>query len=59
MVASIPHNMEETIKVTKENHPSRQRFEDIENIDEDAARLLMSCQNHVCTNFCMQKRQYK
>ena len=58
MATSIPNNLETTLKVTKEDHPSNQRLLDIHDTTEDAARLLMSCQNHVCTQYCMRKRKY-
>ena len=56
MVSSLPNNLQDNIKITKQTHPCRQRLEDVDDITEDAARLLLSCQNHVCTDYCMRKR---
>ena len=58
MATSVPNNLETQLQPTKDTHPSKQRLQDIDNTTHDAARLLMSCQNHMCTNYCMRKRKY-
>jgi hypothetical protein len=59
MTANLPakHDNKTDIDVKKEKHPAYTRLHDVKDLEEDGAKLLLSVQNHMCTNYCMKKRK--
>jgi hypothetical protein len=45
------------IKIKKEDHPANKRLSEINDIDIDGAKLLLTTQTHLCTEYCMRKRK--
>jgi hypothetical protein len=40
------------------DHPASEYFHECVNVDDDAGRLLASCQRHACTSYCLRTRKH-
>ena len=57
LAAAIPPQYDFEGEIDKKDHPARYHLSDINNIQEDAVKLVKTCQYHICTDYCMRKRR--
>jgi hypothetical protein len=60
MTANIPAETEIHVDITGANHPAAKNLADVDPdmLQQDAADLLRSCQNHHCNSHCMRHRKF-
>ena len=58
MTTHIPNDLMFIEKPSKQNHPAKKYLQEVDDLAVDAAHLCLSCQFHVCTNYCLKKRKY-
>lgn len=58
MTAAIPQEYTRPDTNNVKSHPATQTFTEQTNLTEDAVNLCYTCQNHICTDYCLRKRRY-
>ncbi len=56
MTASLPNDFERPVSLQGKHHPASRPLSEVKDIKQDAVDLMLTVQNHVCTDYCMRKR---
>lgn len=56
MTASLPNDFERPVSLQGKHHPASRVLSEVKDMKQDAVDLMLTVQNHVCTDYCMRKR---